>query len=502
VILSLLASIAVAVTFGMVISRAVAIRGGAAGPALVLFSSLAVAFGLGVASSLHFGWLLVFGPAARELALAEVGLLLLGAAAAILVFRRHPHPDPVPVRHEPGAAPALIISSLVVIGCAVAGFAALSAREPHGGWDAWMTWNVHARFLFRGGDEWLMMFSDASRLRHPDYPFLVPSLVARSWSYIGVEHLAAPAVLGFLFTFATVGVLGSTLAVLRGHSQGLLAAMLLVSTPFFVVHGTSQYADVPLGLYLTTTLALLCLHDRFRLSGNGSLLLAGLAAGLAAWTKNEGLLFLLALVIARAATVLPAAGIHALWKELRPFGAGLLPILILLCYFKLAIAPSNDLVSTSSQGVQSTLERLVDPGRYLYIAENYASTALSFGRNGLVSVGWLLLTYALCLGLVRGGMRSAGVRTGVLTLGMVVLGQAVVYLTAPAGMERLLDASLERLFLQLWPGVLLLYFMIVRAPEETLGDYRTVQPVIPAVFDVKPIRSVSARAAGPRARSR
>jgi len=50
----------------------------------------------------------------------------------------------------------------------------------------------------------------------------------------------------------------------------------------------SQYADVPLAFFCLATLVLLCLADRQEKGRHGFLVLAGLACGMAAWTKNEG----------------------------------------------------------------------------------------------------------------------------------------------------------------------------------------------------------------------
>ena len=83
---------------------------------------------------------------------------------------------------------------------------------------------------------------------HWDYPLLLPLSIARGWNYMGGESLPVPAVMAFLFTFLTLGLLWSALCLLRSRSQGYLAAMVLMGTPFFIVMGASQFADIPLGL--------------------------------------------------------------------------------------------------------------------------------------------------------------------------------------------------------------------------------------------------------------
>ena len=55
--------------------------------------------------------------------------------------------------------------------------------------------------------------------------------------------------------------------------------------------GTSQFADIPLALFILTTLILLFFQAGSPDHRPGAVILAGIAAGLCAWTKNEGLLF-------------------------------------------------------------------------------------------------------------------------------------------------------------------------------------------------------------------
>jgi 4-amino-4-deoxy-L-arabinose transferase-like glycosyltransferase len=105
---------------------------------------------------------------------------------------------------------------------------------------------------------------------------------------------------------------GSSLALLRTTRQAVLAVLILLGTQFLITHGASQYADVPWGFFMLATTVLVFLHDRASGRTRGLVALAGTAAGFAAWTKNEGLLFLASIIVARCAV---------LWKQRRWQGA-------------------------------------------------------------------------------------------------------------------------------------------------------------------------------------
>ena len=438
--------------------------------------ALGAGLGTGLSAVVLFVWMLAFGPT-RGFPLAEAGLLALVALATLgrgQAARTTPPLPPVPGR-DARRLILLVPAFLVTLGAAAAAFLAILRQHPHGGWDAWMNWDLRARMLFRGGEAWRTAFSGAIPWSHPDYPVLVPSLVARSWLYTGAETLLGPALVAATFTFGAVALLAAALAALRSPSQGLLAGMVLLSTPFFILHGTALYADVPLAFFFLATVVFLALDGRHGAAGNRFAMLAGVAAGLGMWTKNEGLLFTLAvglgLLLAGGAGGWPTSR-----RRVLAFGAGVLPMLLLAAGFKIAFAPPNDLLSTL--GVQRTLGRLTAPSRYYLVAREYVSHVASFGNNGFGSAGWVLTAYFLGLGVNRTEVGRPWVGAVAAALVLVLAGHFMVFVSMADELSRLLASSLDRLLLQLWPSTLFLYFMVVRTPEEILsGRPAPAQPV-------------------------
>jgi len=464
-------SFVISTAIGMMLLRFAWPHGAAPRP-LSLLAALGVGFGAGLSAVLLFLWMIAFGPT-RGFTLAEIGLLGLVALTSLVRTRSRTttHPASPDGRHGSRLLLLLVLVFLGTLTSAAAAFLSTLRQHPHGEWDAWMNWDLRARMIFRGGEAWRTAFSGSIPWSHPDYPVLVPSLVARSWLYSGTETLVGPAVVAAIFTFGTVALLAAGLAALRGWSQGLLAGLVLLSTPFFILHGTSLYADVPLGFFFLTTLVCLALDGRYGGSTNRFAVLAGLAVGLGMWTKNEGLLFALAV-----AGAMLFAGASGGWgtsrRRLLAFGAGLLPLLLLVVSFKVAFAPPNDLLSTLS--VERTLGRLTAPDRYYVVLREYKNHIASFGYNGLGGVVWVLAAYLLGLGVSRAEVGRRWVRAGTAALVLLLAGHFMVFVSMADELPRLLNSSLDRLLLQLWPSALFLFFMVVRTPEEVGVSYTAV----------------------------
>jgi len=332
-------------------------------------------------------------------------------------------------------------------------------HSPHGSWDAWAIWNLRARFLYRGEEAWTVGFSPLIPWSHPDYPLLVPGAVARGWTIVGRETPLVPQGIACLFGAATVGVLMTVLALLRSSSQGYLGGLVLLSTPYFLDLMTAQYADVPLGFFFLASAALFEIHDREETGSHRLPFLAGVLTGLAAWTKNEGSLFLVATVVVRLRGFATRPQ-RAVLRELIAFALGWLPIGLVLIFFKLRYAPANDLVA--GQDWQATRERVLDLSRYLLIAEYFLFAVVRIGPGAVV----VLIAYRALLG----GPAQRRVRQlwshAVAVLVLMLAGYAFVYLTTPNNLAWHLHDSIDRLFMQLWPTALLAFFLTTASWEE------------------------------------
>ncbi len=488
-IASLIAALLISLTIGILLIFLFlpSLKGGAAGPAFRFFAGGGL--GIGVTSCLYFVCLL--NGLTRYLLAIDLGVCLFLRMLCFILFKR---PAAIAEQTLPEAGKrsrfpillAAIFSVELVASLVSLIFAFL--KEPHGKWDAWLIWNMHARFLFRGGDHWLDAFSSGLDWSHWDYPLLLPLSIARGWQYMGGESLSVPAVMAFIFTLLTLGLLLSTLFMLRGRNQGYLAAMILLGTPFFIVLGAAQFADVPLAFFILTTFVLLHLHARSPGHRPGVLILAGLAAGLCAWTKNEGLLFLVIVTGSLFCTTVHAGGWRSALERTAGFLAGALPILLIVIYFKSQLSPANDLMA--GFGPASAAAKLTDLGRYVEIAKAFFITGISF-TQGLIDVRvgmrlnpgavniLLLIVYLFLAGVRIDGRDRISLFQSTAILGLMLIGYFFVYVLTPLDLGYHLATSLNRVLFQLWPSVIFLCFMIAGSPEMSPADGPGPAPVTP-----------------------
>lgn len=422
-----------------------------AGASRVCTTALAIGAGLGIASCTFFLALVLFD--GRRAGVIGVDAVLM--AFALAVWRRSgtcPAARPAPLSSRERV---LAIAVLVAAAAGATSFLANTLEDPQGRWDAWATWNLRARWLADAGPAWRAAF--AKPTVHGDYPLLLPATVARLWVYGGAHDPIVPAAVAAAYGTALVLLLYAALAALRGRAQGLIGALCLLGTPLFLRIVPWQYADVPLAFNLLAVVALLSLADHDPAGGRAMLVWAGVAAGLAAWTKNEGMVLVLGVVVVRGVLMIvrraPALR-SAAW-----FVCGLLPPAAIVLYFKLALAPRSP---QFSQKAETMMQQLVDPGRYGAIL-GAAAYELVRGTSPIL---FALVLYAILLGRTR-DQRARGWAAGVaMIVGFGALVYGFTYLTTRAELTWLLSHSPDRLALQLWPSALLAALLYLSSPSE------------------------------------
>lgn len=407
---------------------------------------LGIGIGLGINSLLFFIYLLVFNRSSGFFVL-QIFLAILLVALLILTerrFRFRPGTFKLPGRTQ---TIFLSLAGIAVI-LAVTVSATVSLRKPQGAWDSWMIYNRTARFFYRGGEHWRDAFSPQLYwFFHADYPPMIALEVASGWSAIGQETVRVPMLVSASFLFGCAGLLFTGLNAHKTISQASLAILVLFGIPGFIEIGSKQVADIPLSFFILGTGVLFVLYTTR--THKGLLVLAGLSAGLAAWTKNEGIVFVLASVIG-----LGIAYRKDLKRLLPWYALGLaLPIAVLI-YFKTTLAPSGDIfVDLASQ-----FRQISDVTRHVEILKR-------FGLDLMTLFNWVLLVvYAFVLGFENMRNTYPPFLAFLIAILLQLAGYYTIFLISPHPLLWHLSA-LSRLLLPVGPLIVLLYFNMVRPPE-------------------------------------
>ncbi len=376
-----------------------------------------------------------------------VGLEVIALVASIVAIVRRPALAVDASFESPSQRPlfpiVLPVVLLLAVLLATTGFYSAWDNNPQGNWDAWSIWNLRAEFMAGDGVAAQRAWSPHLVETHPEYPLLLSGLVASAWKASNSISPAAPIAANYLFFLVLIAIGTGGFALLRGSTLGLLFGIILTACPALLHEVAAQYADVPLAAYFLGAMLLLLL-DRP--------VLAGLLAPLAAWTKQEGqlfvaILFILVLVFNRA--------------QVRRVATGAALPLFFVLLFKVALAPPGAAPVWSGLGHLS---------RYGTVGDAFFRQFWDLGASWLHPVLPVLAVAAV----LRFDRRyRASVLMGGASVLALLAGYFAVYLTSANDLTWYLSTSLNRLFVQLWPLMLLTAFLALRRPEE-LATVETV----------------------------
>ena len=427
--------------------------------------SLAPGLGWGISTALFFFWSLAASPYARAYDFLEWGFAL-GLSLAALWSGRAAWSNSL---RMPSISFPSILSAAAALLIFAAGGLLLWLRadaQPSGNFDAYAIWNMRARFLFLSDSRtWKEAFSPVLEWwTHADYPLLWPLALLRAYFSQGRILSQAAVFQTVVFGAGLLGLFIAGLRILRPGYQAVIGGLALVGLPWFIHFTAFQQSDVPLAYFYLAAMILFLLDQREAHPGLAAL--AGVAAGCAAWTKNDGIVYLIAAVA--AVGILPVGAPRTRLQRWAAFGAGLLLPLLALLTFKVTLAPPGDLIGAQSGA--EIIAKLLDPSRYLTIA-----AALIRSLPTLGGLAWPAVAGAAAYLLLAGPARGqTGARFWILP-GLSLLGYCAVYLITPNPLEWQLGYSLDRLLFHLLIPSLFLALTLVRSPEELVALLRQRQ---------------------------
>lgn len=329
--------------------------------------------------------------------------------------------------------------AVLLILAAAAAFAARTWSYPHGTWDAIAIWNLRARFLAASVLEGVPFEPLPMGGARHGYPYLVPASAARLQVFAGGLTVAGPIAILACFTFGSLLLVRAVAGHIRSAAHGWLAMLLLLAAGRHIIIGAEQYADVPLGFFILAGIAVLLAakdSENWRTA-----VLIGLLCGCAAWTKNEGLPF--ALAVALAAFVRCRRPVAAL-RWLAKYGLAVAPFVAAVLAVKIA-APDPR--------AMGGIERFFMADRIWLIA-----TGMVRHAGPLVPA----LAAAAALGIDRERVRTRPVAAAALVLAMTSGAWVVYYFLTPSDLAWQLATSAGRLLIQVTPAIVLLVSLVSR----------------------------------------
>ncbi len=429
---------------------------------LVLKAFLGIGIGLGISSLSYFVYMLLFAGQHWFVAIQLVTLLFVAAANVWREWKgqnewrsqwRFPHLAPPQT--------ILVGLSALVFLISLGSTASYILRRRQGDWDAWMMFNRAARFIYRDQPNWLQSFSPRmDPIFHADYPLFLAMNTAAGWDTLATETPRVPMVQSALFAVACAGLLVSALVSTKSVGQAALGLILFWGTPAVVNEGARELADLPLAYFFLATAVLIYLYVVHRKPA--LIVLAGITAGLGAWMKNEGSVFVLATGLALFAAFLRDKP----WRVLFWYAVGLAIPMAVVLYFKLFLAPPSDVLSNSPSRIAT---QILTPSWHLEILRFFGTELLVFGDwlfFGLpVSVMLVLLVYLVLARETFSTERAPMLVAAVILLAVQMLGYYAVYVITPYDLTWHLTTSVSRVFLQVFPLIAFFVFIATQTPE-------------------------------------
>lgn len=359
---------------------------------------------------------------------------------------------------------------------------------PWGSWDPMFTWVLRARFLVDGGNLWTQGFSNDLALLHPDYPPLFSWALVPLWSLDGSRSALAVACLTIPFFAGWMSILTGWWCLIetRNFLWGYLTVAIILGTPFLVYLHAIKSLDFILSYTILTSLA--WYHFAKKEQSRSGWMICGFVVAWAALVKNEGQLWMVSffgslLLLQSFHFFSPYRKVNTnsqLSRKSILFASlqGVFIPLSFLIWFKISLAPPNDLIEPQrafeiSQVLQPEvffnsfsllvrLDQVEEWERHRLILNNLWNVLSNWKAEGLLlcSVPVLLLFILL--------LRKKPFPSMLLAIGIQLTGYYLVYLLTPYNPYWHVSSSMNRLLIHIAPAaVCLLGFSLCYSPVDS-----------------------------------
>ena len=260
------------------------------GQALSLSEKLSISYGLGIAFTSLEMLLFHFFKLEFTVLMILVPWMPLFLANAIVSSKRlgHQRAWPKDEKGRPSALAAFLACGILFEASYVFFRALIKPMESY---DAVAIYAIKAKIFYLArsipGDFFLAL---AKSFPHPDYPLNIPLAETLGYLFLGNLNDQLAKILFPLYFLAILAGLYFAVRRFAGRTYALLFTFLLASIPQFSAYGTNGYLDIPLAYYVF--FGAIFLFKWFEDTANVRFLRSSaVMTGLAAWTKNEGLIY-------------------------------------------------------------------------------------------------------------------------------------------------------------------------------------------------------------------
>ena len=384
------------------------------------------------------GWLAL--PMDRWVLLSALTSLFLAALVGVLMNRvSHDHGEQPALNSPLGSLASVIALLLVGISNLITG-GRLARGWPGFEWDGFSIWLLRGRVLAGSEAFPSSLFGEAQLAGgHWDYPILLPSFFAWFMKIGGLETHELSICIGLLMAVIPVAI---TLGLSRSMPLpfATIAGLSPLLVPGLVRVHYAAYADPMIVMLMVGAMGWLIMGAACR--DRGQLVAGGLALAALVATKNEGMLWALALL---AMTFLMSFGqVDMVDLGKRLFRVAVLPGVFFVLWTVLSrrLGADNDLMGSLN------LEALPDRMHTVYVAICQEIIALETLLILLFSVGVIVLfTY---------GSLAARFRSTLVFLSAPIIyciGMAFIYAGTPHDLNWHLDTSLTRTLSGVLPAI-------------------------------------------------
>lgn len=320
----------------------------------------------------------------------------------------------------------------------------ISNSKQWGQYDGWTIWNLHAKFLFYS-NSWKNLFTYDLGWTLPDYPLMLPSIIALFWKSIGYINFVVPLLISVL---PFIGILTLLYYSSKYPIVCVISVLLILIDSNFIQQSASQYADTLLAyFYLLSTIIFSNININDVNNGRIFYFLGFISAS-TLWIKNEGVAFFV------FTSIFFVVYFHKERSALLKFGLGSILLLFVFGVFKFFYAPSNYLIYEQSL---NPFYKVLDLNRFVTIL-NYLQTTII----QLFPIIPIFIVYFIV------SKHKRKVPTSFFIIGSTFIVYLFVYIITPKDLQWHLETSLPRLIHQIYPALIFIFFKQLSDDNEAL----------------------------------